>query len=305
LKINNLELMNSGPLNLIPISDTVKNTSLSEKNGQPKQRNLWEKTQYANLVRYVPSGTLFARFKVRGKLIRESLETSDVALGKRRLDELEAKERAATENHRNGKLTFKEVLHELRERGYRVSVGGRSSRKKKPLKPRTRSYYEERITALLKSWPGLEGTPVRKISRRDCERWADSFSQNVSPSAYNHTISMLRQALQIGVDSGARYDNPALALGRMSERPKKLHLPEAGQFEEFLTEIEQAGGCFSKDCADLVRFLAYGGFRKTEAANVLWEDLDFKRGGCIRVWGDPQTRTKNGDSRIVPMIGEM
>jgi hypothetical protein len=35
----------------------------------------WQKTQYSNLIRYVPSGTYFARLRVNGNLIRKSLKT--------------------------------------------------------------------------------------------------------------------------------------------------------------------------------------------------------------------------------------
>jgi hypothetical protein len=35
----------------------------------------WQKTPYANLVRYAPSGKYFARIRVGGKLIRQSLKT--------------------------------------------------------------------------------------------------------------------------------------------------------------------------------------------------------------------------------------
>jgi integrase len=240
---------------------------------------------------------------MRGKLIRRSLETSDLQLAKRKLDELAASEARATEDRRNAKLTFAEGLEEFRTRGYRVGIHGKPS-KRKPLKPRTRVYYEERIAALLKSWPELEEMPLRKLSQRDCEQWADRFSQTASPSVYNHTISILRQVVQIGVECGARYDNPALALGRMGDRPKKLQLPEPEQFKQFVREIETAGSGFSKGCGDLVQFLAYGGFRKSEAANVLWENIDLNR-GVIAVFGDPETRTKNGQFRTVPIIPDM
>ena len=36
----------------------------------------WQKTSYANLVRYIPSGTYYARLRVAGKLIRKSLKTT-------------------------------------------------------------------------------------------------------------------------------------------------------------------------------------------------------------------------------------
>ncbi|HXJ59829.1 MAG TPA: site-specific integrase [Verrucomicrobiae bacterium] len=298
----NLRTNDSSASDLIPISDTVaKHRSPSTKAEQPK--SVWQKTPYANLVRYVPSGTLFARIKMRGKLIRQSLETSDLQLAKRKLDELAASEARATEDRRNAKLTFAEGLEEFRTRGYRVGIHGKSS-KRKPLKPRTRMYYEERIAALLKSWPELAEMPLKKLSQRDCEQWADRFGQAASPSVYNHTISILRQIVHIGVESGARYDNPALALGRMGDRPKKLQLPEPEQFRQFIRAIETAGSGFSKGCADLVQFLAYGGFRKSEAANILWENIDLNR-GVITVFGDPETRTKNGQFRAVPVIPDM
>src|SRR5262249_45035638 len=60
-------------------------------------------------------------------------------------------------------------------------------------------------------------------------------------------------------------------------------------------------------CADLVRFLAYGGFRKSEAAHITWGDCDFKKRQIV-VRGHPETGLKNrmpGEFRIVPMIPEM
>ena len=256
------------------------------------------------MIRFVASGTLFARFKARGKLIRQSLKTADLAVGKRKLDDLVRAERGAAENRRDGKLTFTDALAEFRERGYRVAVAGRTNRKRKPLKDRTRAYYEERITALLKSWPALESTSIRKVTAKDCDAWGEKFSRMTSASAFNHTISVLRQVMQIGVDCGARHDNPALALGRMSEKPKKLKLPEPTQFNQFVAEMRKAGGRFSQASADLVEFLSYGGFRLSEAKNVLKEDVSLER-GKIKVWGDPLSRTKNGEFREVPIIPDM
>jgi hypothetical protein len=47
--------------------------------------SLWESTAVQNLFRYRPSGTYFARFKVGGKPIRQSLETSVFSVAKQRL----------------------------------------------------------------------------------------------------------------------------------------------------------------------------------------------------------------------------
>ena len=56
-----------------------------------------------------------------------------------------------------------------------------------------------------------------------------------------------------------------------------------------------------------MQFLAYGGFRKSEAANITWADCDFNRGKII-LRGDPVTglkRRRAGEFREVPMISEM
>jgi integrase len=103
---------------------------------------------------------------------------------------------------------------------------------------------------------------------------------------------------------GARYDNPAKFVKRASVRAKLLTLPEPAEFERFVTEIENGGGGHSQDCADLVRFLAFGGFRKGEAATIRWMDCDFEKGEIL-VRGDAETGTKNWSVRRVPMIPDM
>jgi hypothetical protein len=45
----------------------------------------WESTSIQNLIRYRPPGSYFARFKVGGKLVRQSLETAVFSVAKQRL----------------------------------------------------------------------------------------------------------------------------------------------------------------------------------------------------------------------------
>ena len=172
-----------------------------------------------------------------------------------------------------GKLTFGEAV-----KIYNQRVSGDVS-----MKPRTKEYYEERGSALLKSWPELERIDIARITKSECLNWAAAFGKEYSPSVFNNT---------------------ALAIKRASLKPKKMQLPEFSKFNEFVTAIEKSGGRFSRPCADLVRFLAYGGFRISEAAQVQWQDCDFKD-LKMTVAGDPETRTKNGEIRQVPMIQNM
>jgi len=264
---------------------------------ESKSAGVWQKTQYANLVRYVQSGVYFARIRIRGKLIRKSLKTDSITVAKLRLADLEKAERQKAESQDNvmrGKLTFGEAAAVYRKRVI-GDVG---------IKSRTKEYYEERLDALLKSWPELESKDIARITKTECLHWAAGFAKEYSATAFNNTRKILRDVIEIGIESGARYDNPAQAIKRASVKPKKLQLPEVGKFQEFLMAIENGGGRFSKHCADLVRFLSYGGFRITESGYILWQDCDLAR-SKIMVYGDPENRTKNGEFRTVPMIPKM
>jgi hypothetical protein len=56
----------------------------AEQNASKTSKD-WQKTSYANLIRYVPSGIYYARLRMKGKLIRKSLKTDAPSVGKLRL----------------------------------------------------------------------------------------------------------------------------------------------------------------------------------------------------------------------------
>jgi hypothetical protein len=115
----------------------------------------WQRTPVANLLRYVSSGVYFARARIRGKLIRRSLKTTAFSVARLRLDDLLKEETRRVEAQvsvAGGKMTFGEALAKYRERLHGDHV----------LKPRTKDYREQRIAALLRSWPGLEEILVKK-----------------------------------------------------------------------------------------------------------------------------------------------
>jgi len=75
-------------------SDTV---CMNAQN-QTEPDSIWQKTPYANLLRYNPSGKYFARIRVHGKLIRRTLKTSSLSVAKLRLSDLEKSERQKGEH---------------------------------------------------------------------------------------------------------------------------------------------------------------------------------------------------------------
>ena len=63
--------------NLILRSDTAR-----MKKPKKGEDSLWQKTQFANLVRYKPSKAYFARIRINGKLIRRKLATPVLSVTK-------------------------------------------------------------------------------------------------------------------------------------------------------------------------------------------------------------------------------
>ena len=175
----------------------------------------WQKTPVANLVRHVQSGTYYARIRVRGKLIWKSLKTDRISVAKLRLSDFHREERqraAAQTAVARGKMNFTDALQTYRER-----LKGDHS-----LKERSKVYREERITALLKSWPDLAQTDVARISKGDCLTWSAEYGRTASPSAFNNTVGTFKLILGIAVEAGARYDNPAVHIKRKKIRLKPL-----------------------------------------------------------------------------------
>ena len=121
---------------------------MKRKNDQGKQvksNSFWQKSQYANLIRYVPSGTYFARFRVKGKLVWRSLKTDRVTIAHTRLpDEIEKERRKAESASAlvKGKMTGGDAIRIYNER-----INGRVD-----LKPLTKAYHSQRIDGLLRSW---------------------------------------------------------------------------------------------------------------------------------------------------------
>ncbi len=271
-------------------------------NSDAKSGGLWQKTKYANLVRNASSKKYFARFRSNGKLIWRGLDTDVLSVAAQRLPDKikETKdEQLLLASGSDPRITFEAAAKIYIER---INASP-------DFKPRTKAYHQERLDAFFKSWPNVKPKAIKDFTKADCIEWRNRFATEYSPTSFNHTLGIVRSIFEIGVEAGARRDNPAKAkeMKRLSETSKRLRLPEPEQFEKFVKEIETSGSGFSRPCAEFVQFLAFGGFRISEAKYITWADCDFGRGKII-VNGEPETGLKGrsaGETREVPMIPDM
>lgn len=169
------------------------------------------------------------------------------------------------------------------------------------IKPGTRDYWRECLAALQKSWPGLNGTEIRKITQADCKKWASAYAKAVSPTRYNNTVAVLRHVLNVAVECGVVYSNAAATVKRAALRGKEIALPTIDRFNALITEMRAGHSRDSINCADFASGLAFTGCRVGEAREIAWRDVDFDAGEIV-VRGDANTGTKNWELRRVPLM---
>lgn len=264
---------------------------------ESKPDQIWQKTPIANLVRNAASGIYYARARIKGKLIWKSLKADTLTVAKLRLGDFlkqEQKQAEISEAAERGRMTFGEALAIFKKR----------LEASHHLKANSKKYRHETIKALLKTWPSLENTDVRKISAADCKEWADEVAAKYSSTRFNNMVGTLRMILKMAADAGARHTNPASDIKKAKVRQKILRLPEQSQFPALVQAIRNAGGRFSQDCGDFAEFLAYSGARLNEAARVNGCDCDFEN-EKITIKGDLTTGTKNWETRTLPMIADL
>jgi integrase len=258
---------------------------------------IWAKTKVQCLVRNSQSGVYYARARVGGKLHWKSIQTDIFTVAKARLPkalaELGRKRSKPIENS-PAIVTFGDAaaIH-LANTDARVDI-----------KPATKHYWHQIVEALLASWPELADSKIGRITATDCRDWAANYQPAVSATRFNNTVDCLRSIFGLGIKVGMIQTNPAAKLGKVKVRSKQLQLPSREQFTALVTSVRSAGGWCSKQCGDLVEFLAYSGCRLTEAGFVAWKDVDLDR-GMIWIHGDPEHCTKNWERRLVPIIPAM
>ena len=260
---------------------------------QCKPAKTWERTRRQNLVRH-KSGRYYARAFAGGKEVWKSLKTSHFSVAHAKLAEFLKEHRERVSNG-NGEVSAKMTFGEA------AAVHLRNLDDNLSIKPRTRDYWRECLTALQKSWPGLSEAEIRKITQADCKKWASAYAKKASPSRYNNTVSVLRHILNVAVEAGVIYSNAAAAVKRAPVRCKEIKLPSIDKFNALIAEMRAGHSRDSINCADFASGLAFTGCRISEAGEIAWRDVDFDAGEIV-VRGDATTGTKNWGLRRVPLI---
>jgi integrase len=258
-----------------------------------KPTKTWQTTRLQNLLRH-KSGRYYARAFTGGKEVWKSLKTTHFSVAQAKLAEFLKEHRQRVRNG-NGEVSAKMTFGEA------AAIHLQNLEDNPSIKARTRHYWRQRLAALLKSWPALRETEIRKITPADCKKWASAFGKSSSPTNYNNTAALLRHVLNIAIEAGVLYSNPAAALKRAAVRGKQIALPTIENFNALISEMRAGHSRDSCNCADFAAGLAFTGCRLGEACEIVWRDVDFEAGEIV-VRGDAKTGTKNWELRRVPLI---
>lgn len=120
-------------------------------------------------------------------------------------------------------------------------------------------------------------------------------TQRLSDGAANATVNRVTQLL------GQAY-GLAVKRGHLSRTPTIRHLSERGNERQGFFSEQEFRSVLAHLPADLKDFVTFGyvtGMRKSEIKSLVWSDID---GDVIRLRGE---NAKNGESRIVPLVGEL
>lgn len=268
----------------------------------------WQRTNVTNLLRNSESGIYYARVKVNGKEKWHTLKTKLFSVAKLKLSDFERDVRARgavaaeASNVDTDDITVARFI-----KAYRQRIESDAS-----LAQMTKVRHDTAVKAIVKTWPDLPFRDARRVTPTDCKAWATrayaagtgfvapkakTVRKGMAPSSFNKCVDTLRGIFAIAVEHGMAYKNPAAELTKAPARVKRLELPTPEQFRAVVKEIAAAGARQSRDCADMVRFLAFSGARLNEGAVCCWKDVN-EAASTLWIHG---TKTRSSD-RVIPLF---
>ena len=260
---------------LYPVQSETENANNPTAKGRKKSAFCLSKDgkwrsfpRVPHLLQYVSSGTYFARVKIKGKISRESLETtvwSDALL--KLVDFL--KEKHTVKDKKDAvKVSFSEAT-EL----YKKRVENDHAMKK-----RSKGYRLLCIRKIESSWPGVTKRCLGEITEAECRAWVIELQPKLAGQYFNNVLGTFRLIIDEGIKElkqrgGEPFENPAAELSRAKIAPKVLQLPERDQFKKMVSAIRN-GSSWGAKAGDLVEFLAYNWLSSRGNAPLSFTNID-------------------------------
>jgi len=214
------------------------------------------------LYRYLPNGVYYGRFKVDGKEIRCSLETTDRKLAERTL--AKKKEQQSQIDRSKSKMTLAELCE----------VYLKTVQHQKPKTIERKTYIVKRIKD---EWPGGSRVQVSKIKPTEINLWLARFK--FGPVSRNLHLACVKDILAMAVGDGLVAISPAANLKKVKTDKPIRRAPTWEQFQAIVQSIrsQKFNGHDADESADFVEFIGSAGLGQAEARALTWNDIDWQR----------------------------
>jgi integrase len=138
----------------------------------------------------------------------------------------------------------------------------------------------------------LHGMELAKIDRATIAAQLNRIERESGAVTANRFRAALSSFFNWAAREGLIDANPAAFTNKRNETPRDRVLGDA--------EIRAIWAALqADDFSDIVRLLLLSGQRRSEIADLIWNEIDFDRGVIVL----PASRTKNGREHVVPMSG--
>ncbi|MBU3665631.1 MAG: hypothetical protein FGM15_07115 [Chthoniobacterales bacterium] len=245
-----------------------------------KETPVWKKVG-ACLYRY-KGGTYYAVIKFRGKQIRQSLETEDKELARRKLTGLRRK----LEN--TDPTLSRRTLADHRET-FEALITGKEA-----------TTYSERLNVrkLVEQWPEDAPDTISKIKRSHVLAWLKPFRESLSASSINHLLTTARRFFDLAVADGVIERSPLDGIKYAKISKPIRNTPTEEQFRALVDDIrsQKSNGHGCNDSADFVELAGTLGLGQAELSAIRRQDIDLQA-GIIRIF-----RRKTSQTFTVPIF---
>ena len=195
------------------------------------------------LYRYIPTGKYNGRFEVNGREVRRSLSTTDRALAKRKLANLQ---RFLSRTTAGGdKLTLAALCDRYLE----------TTRNQAEATVYRKTAIARRIKA---DWPGGADVAISKVVTSQIAAWLASYEFGVA--SYNLYLMFIRDAFALAVADRLIAESPAALLKIKKVKKPIRKTPTFEEFQAVIADIRaQPFNAEATDSGDFVEFMGRAG----------------------------------------------
>jgi integrase len=226
------------------------------------EKPAFHKTDVPCLYRYSSNGVYYALVKQKGKQRRASLETTDKAVAKRKLQDFQRD--LGKVDASQGRMTLRELCDR-----YLATVGS--------LAPKSVKGKKAAVARLLADFTPGADVQVAKVKPSDLQGWLASYSFGYA--SYNHFAQTVKGIFEVAVADKVIAYSPAVDLkGKKVVKPIRI-TPTFEEFNAIVADVrKQKWNAEAQASADFLEFMGLVGVGQAEITGLQRQHVNLAKG---------------------------